>query len=260
MNTANSPAVEVALRKQVERAVRPVHATEQRKLRMREELLAHLTAIYGEEQSRLGDETAALAASRERFGDPAELTAELNRSVGAWQRFAWAGEQWERRLDKAFSKRKDESLWRYALRSLAAIMAYTIGMLAMVCGIVWTVGGLPDSGTLFMLPRLFPLMIVGNWSMLVATAYVDNLSATGSRRWSLLFLQSAIWGLTLTAFAAGFWWSISERGLSPSQLALLGVRIWAVVAVMLALIAFAVDYSRLRKRQREAWTLLAIEE
>src|SRR5580765_962303 len=100
MNTPNSPAVEIALRKQVERAVRPVHATEQRKLRMREELLAHLTAIYVEEQSRLADETAALAASRERFGDPAELTAELNRSVSRWQRFAWAVECWERRLDK----------------------------------------------------------------------------------------------------------------------------------------------------------------
>jgi hypothetical protein len=96
--------------------------------------------------------------------------------------------------------------------------------------------------------------------MLVATAYVDNLTAIGSRRWSLLLLQSAIWSLTITASSAGFWWSISERGLSPSQLALLGARIWAVVAIMLVLIAFAVDYSRLRRRQREAWTFLEIDE
>jgi hypothetical protein len=50
MNSTISPTAEIALRKQVERAVRPVLAREKRKLRMREELLAHLTAIFGEEQ------------------------------------------------------------------------------------------------------------------------------------------------------------------------------------------------------------------
>jgi hypothetical protein len=260
MNTPNSPAVEIALRKQVERAVRPVHATEQRKLRMREELLAHLTAIYVEEQSRLGDETAALAASRERFGDPAELTAELNRSVGAWQRFAWAVECWERRLDKLIAKRKDESPWRYAARSLITITAFTIGMMAVVCGMWWTVDGPLDSGVQLMLPRLFPLMIVVQWANIGAATYVDNLTATGRRRWALLFLQSAVWCLVLTATAASFWWSISDRGLNPSQLVLLGARSWAVVAGLLVLIVFVVDYSRLLRRQREAWTLLKIDE
>src|SRR5436190_10964211 len=260
MNTPISPAAEIALRKQVERAVRPVHALEQRKLRMREELLAHVTAIFGEEQARLSDEGAAVAASCVRFGNPAELTMELNRSVGAWQRFAAAGERWERRLDRFFGKHKDESLWRYAGRSLAAITVFTIGLVAVVCGIVWTVGGLPDSGTLFMLPRLFPLMIVGQWLNVVAAAYVDSSTATGRRRWALLFLLSAVWCLVLTVTAASFWWSISERGLNPSQLALLGTRIWAVVAGLLVLIVFAVDYSRLLRRQREAWTLLEIDE
>jgi hypothetical protein len=84
MNSTISPAAEIALRKHVERAARPVHATEQRKLRMREELLAHLTQVFGEEQTRLNDETAALAATYERFGNSAELTAELNGSVGPW--------------------------------------------------------------------------------------------------------------------------------------------------------------------------------
>jgi hypothetical protein len=139
MNVVISAASELALRKQVERAVRPVRATEQRKLRMREELLAHLTAIFGEEQQSLGDEAAALAKARERFGNPAELTTELNRSVGHWQRFAAAGEQWERRLDKAVSK-KDEPLSRYALQSLAGFTVLTvgpIGLMAVVCGMWW---------------------------------------------------------------------------------------------------------------------------
>lgn len=260
MNAAIRSVSEIALRKQVERAVRPVHATEQRKLRMREELLAHLTGVFVEEQQRLDDETAALAKSCERFGNPAELTEELNHSVGGWERFAGAVEHWERRLDKTFAKKKDEPLSRYAMRSLLLSITVTIGMMVVVCGIVWSIGGLPDSGTLFMLPRMLPLMIVGPWSMLVATAYVDSLTATGSRRCALLFLQSMVWGLTLTALSASLWWSISERGLDPSQLALLGAQTWALVAGLLILIAFVVDYSRLLRRRREAWTLLEIDE
>jgi ATP-dependent Clp protease ATP-binding subunit ClpC len=75
------------LRILVERAVRPVRATMVRKRRMREELLAHLTAIFEEEAARLGDEQAALERAAERFGDPAELAAELQQSVPRWDRF-----------------------------------------------------------------------------------------------------------------------------------------------------------------------------
>src|SRR6185312_9918372 len=50
-------------------------------LRMREELLAHLTAIYEEELARLEDETAARAEAIQRFGDPETLTLELQQSV-----------------------------------------------------------------------------------------------------------------------------------------------------------------------------------
>jgi hypothetical protein len=260
MNVEISSAADLALRKQVERAVRPVLATEQRKLRMREELLAHLTAIFVEEHQQLGDETAALAKSRGRFGNPADLTTELNRSVGPWQRFAAAGEHWERWLDKTFAKKKDESLSRYAMRSLMSSTVLAIGMMVEVCGIVWTIGGLPDSGTLFMLPRLFPLMFVSQWSNVVATAYVDSSTATGSRRWSLLFLLSAVWSLILTALIASFWWSISQRGMNPGQVAILGATIWTVIAGLLVLITFYVDYSRICRRQREAWTLLEIDE
>ena len=65
----------------VERAVRPVQAGPKRKLRMREELLAHLTSIYDEEVARLGDEAAARAEAARRFGDPAALTSDLQATV-----------------------------------------------------------------------------------------------------------------------------------------------------------------------------------
>jgi ATP-dependent Clp protease ATP-binding subunit ClpC len=71
----------------VERAVRPVRATTARKRRMREEFLAHLTAIFDEECERLGDKQAALDEARRRFGDPGELSDQIQQTVPRWDRF-----------------------------------------------------------------------------------------------------------------------------------------------------------------------------
>ena len=68
----------------VERAVRPVRATLARKRRMREELLAHLVSIFEEEAENLGDDRAALLAAKKRFGDPKELTGQLQETVSRW--------------------------------------------------------------------------------------------------------------------------------------------------------------------------------
>ena len=65
----------------VERAVRPVRASNFRKRRIREELLGHLTTIYEDELGRLGDERAALEQARQRFGDPSKLARELQEAV-----------------------------------------------------------------------------------------------------------------------------------------------------------------------------------
>ena len=67
------------LKRVVEQAVRPVRATMARKRRMREELLAHLVAIFEEETGKLGDEQAALDQTKRRFGDPRELTGSFSR-------------------------------------------------------------------------------------------------------------------------------------------------------------------------------------
>jgi hypothetical protein len=67
----------------VERTVRPVRAGEARKRTMREELFAHVSAVFEEETDRLGDEDIALARTMERFGDPGELVAELQDAVPA---------------------------------------------------------------------------------------------------------------------------------------------------------------------------------
>jgi hypothetical protein len=83
MNEANLSELKIV----VERAVRPVRATMARKRKMREELLAHLLAIFEEEAEKLGDEQTALDMAKRRFGDPKELSRELQASVSHWDRF-----------------------------------------------------------------------------------------------------------------------------------------------------------------------------
>jgi hypothetical protein len=63
--------------KYVERIVRPIRAGTRCKRKMREELLAHLTAIFEDEQSHGQDPITALHQASIRFGEPRELTREL---------------------------------------------------------------------------------------------------------------------------------------------------------------------------------------
>jgi hypothetical protein len=65
----------------VERAVRPVRASTCRKRKMREELLAHVSGVFEEELTNLGDERAALERTALRFGNPAEVTCQLQETV-----------------------------------------------------------------------------------------------------------------------------------------------------------------------------------
>ena len=92
----------------VERAVRPVRASMSRKLKMREELLAHVTAVFEEEAARLGDEQAALERTAQRFGNPAELTGQLQVSVPT--------SDFLQRFLEGMALRTDESTLRRSVR------------------------------------------------------------------------------------------------------------------------------------------------
>jgi hypothetical protein len=65
----------------VERIVRPLHASRARKLRMRQELLAHLQAAFDEEREHCPDETTAVVRATQRLGDPAQLAHQLQKSL-----------------------------------------------------------------------------------------------------------------------------------------------------------------------------------
>jgi hypothetical protein len=103
----------------VERAVRPIRASAGRKDRMREELLAHLTGLYDEELTRLGNGDAARAHALARFGNPADLTAELEASVAPRERIAIVLERW-------LGWRAPETAFRYNLRLVASLLLFSI--------------------------------------------------------------------------------------------------------------------------------------
>jgi hypothetical protein len=110
-------AVLQELKRVVERAVRPVVATMARKRRMREELLAHLTAIFEEESEKLGNEQAALDQAKRRFGNPRQLAGQLQETVSRWDRFV--------RLGDVGQRCPGESLWRFAGRiTMLGIMMF----------------------------------------------------------------------------------------------------------------------------------------
>jgi ATP-dependent Clp protease ATP-binding subunit ClpC len=117
----------------VERAVRPVRATVLWKRKRREELLAHLTAIYDEEQAELNNPAAAVQAAARRFGDPAELAVELDRSVSASERFGYY-------VERGFAWRAPESVlrysWRLAVQTLTLLAITFCGVAAVVAAVV----------------------------------------------------------------------------------------------------------------------------
>jgi ATP-dependent Clp protease ATP-binding subunit ClpC len=98
----------------VERIVRPVHAGTPRKLKMREELLAHVSEVYDQELARVNDPAAAMAETTTRLGEASELTAQFQRSLSVSDRLSYHLERW-------FGWRAPESAARYTLRVAAQV-------------------------------------------------------------------------------------------------------------------------------------------
>jgi ATP-dependent Clp protease ATP-binding subunit ClpC len=139
---AEALKIRFQLMKIVERAVRPVRASVVRKRRMREELLAHLTAIYEEELSRETGPTAALETAAKRFGEPSELAHELNSSLPYYERIDNFVERW-------VIYRAPESAARYSLRLARYTFALLAGILSLIfAGVLLRYGWTADVRTL----------------------------------------------------------------------------------------------------------------
>jgi hypothetical protein len=198
--------VRIAQMKIVERIVRPVRASTPRKRKMREELLAHLSAIYDQELTKLHHPAAALEAAARRLGNPTELTFELEDALPYYERLSNFVERW-------FAWRAPESLARYAVRQgLLTFYILAIVFPPLAAAIILRYGWIPDTKTFVRLltsillispPTQFALC----WSSLKMR---DALwGVFGSRRSSVTVLMHGILIATIVTFSFfGFAWAI----------------------------------------------------
>jgi hypothetical protein len=111
----------------VERAVRPVLATKARKRGMREELLGHVTDVYDDEMAQGASGSVALVRTRERFGDPAAITRQLQQSVSRRSRFGGTIERYN-----DWGRRPGEPAMRLAFRHMRAGLAFSLLVLVLM--------------------------------------------------------------------------------------------------------------------------------
>ena len=137
----------------VERVVRPVRASVCHKLKMREELLAHVSAVFEEEAARLDDEQAALERTVRRFGNPAELTGQLQVSIPT--------SDFLQRFLEGMALRTDESMLRRAVRF--AVVTF------FVCAV-------------YLLPTFFVQIRFTEWAVVLACATTAFYFAVASDR------------------------------------------------------------------------------
>ena len=139
----------------VERAVRPVPASIACKRKMREELLAHVVGVF-EEEAKLGDEQAALARTRERFGQAAQLTGQLQASVPPNDRV-------ERFAENLFGYGSGESALRLAAQVAVAAGAVSFVLLGIAILIQVLRGQGSEWLTIARVPSLLAPLLMAFW-------------------------------------------------------------------------------------------------
>ena len=195
MNETISQETNLALMKQVEQAVRPIPAGKKRKLQMREELLAHLTAIYQEELPRQPSETAALSAAFERFGSPAEISAELAGGVSWNQRLDYQGERIAQFFGRWMGGGPDGSLLRHVVGSLSLILAVGAVALAAFLGLQRLLQTTYDPILLPLTVKLISHSALSIFCYLLAIriVYLACFPPAGSPRWFSVAAVLALW-------------------------------------------------------------------
>jgi hypothetical protein len=235
----------------VERAVRPVRASTSRKRKMREELLAHVVGVFAEESAKLGDERAAVERTALRFGNPAEVTSQLQESVPARDavRRYWEG-------------RPGEPAWRTAIRlawvSGTFALVVAVSFLAVASFTVGSVGAWPREALIL---SLCAVLAIPAWlsGLVFLTSFMEKaLYGPAGRSWlKVALLVAGSWLFMLLWFAAWSWpiW-FTEWGHpngNANVMALFLIMLGPLHACALAL------SSLLRRRDQEEWGRLPID-
>ncbi len=102
---------------------------------MREELLAHLEEIFAQERERLGDEGKAAEEAARRFGDPRELSRQLQPCVPRRDALTRLFER-----QRIWQVRRGESPWKCTARDAGVFFALYCPMVAILPPILWLRG------------------------------------------------------------------------------------------------------------------------
>jgi hypothetical protein len=190
----------------VERAVRPVRVTTSRKRKMREELLAHVTAVYDEE-AKLHEESVALARTAARFGDVGELTRQLQAAVPASDAPAYC-------MESFVGLHRQEPAYRRAWRYAVAVGVFCTCLLAasiLVFGLV--TGSWGEWVTVARLPSILAPVWMATLifiATLLEHSMRQALFGTSGRSWPRAIVIGLLTWLLLPGFVLA--WSIALSG------------------------------------------------
>jgi len=176
----------------VERVVRPVVALNNQKRQLREELLAHVTAVFEDEHERTGNVQSALEATRNRLGDPTLLSAELQREIPGRHRAAVALEILERDSNK--------SLLRMAAIHFGLAIAFLlVTFLLFGLPVAFFRGRLHEIGAIL---RVVGVMSITMGSITFAVCFgADRMGrAVAAKKW-----RQAFWFVGLATLFLPFW-------------------------------------------------------
>ena len=226
----------------VERAVRPVRASTSCQRKMREELLAHVTAVFQQEVARLANEQAALERTAQRFGNPAELTGQLQESVPAL-------DSMERLADWA-TFQPGESALRRAVRytiiiEVAALLFLSFELLLLRTLVNWPMDALWHTG---------PVLLISGYLGFTICIFESSLRLALYERKSGSWIQFALLlvGSTIVSMILG----LLAYGVSPTK------AIWLfffTVGFPVGLAWRLAHRFAARKRYHEEWASLQIE-
>jgi hypothetical protein len=261
MNTEIPTAIDLALRKHVERAVRPVRAGRSNKLTMREELLGHLTAIYVEELEQRADQQSALQAAIDRFGEPATLTAELDASVGAGARSEYWADVANEKMQKWFAFPSDGYWLRFVLRWAGALAIFNtpVALLLVVAVIQHANGGSTDFVTIFkgfsLLISAEPIAILALRGIYLALGHNQRMVG-----WMNAIGQAILWSFLEALIFFTFSWSL--LGTVPTTDVFFNVLASFLIGLPPFLLfgAWTCRFAKRNQDKNAAWTSLAIDE
>lgn len=240
-------SIRTQLKIMVERAVRPVRATFSSKRKMREELLAHVLAVYEEETAKLSDEQSALARTEQRFGNTGELRTQLQASVSWHDKGAGYFEN--------FFKKPGTSPWYRASR----LALFTGSLSTILVGLGFLLG---EPQPLIVMSFITTLFVILSLSWFIFLPLIDWLQHRlfVSPGWS--WRKVAYLALASGLFVVPFWiiglviTSVFHLGPSgPYPLPMLGLAAIIVSGALFYIARVANEESR----QYQEWASLPIE-